>query len=55
MADKYCMVYEDRPKACRECPHTDLKRMYQILNLTHQNCRVCPVLNCITKELVEKF
>ncbi|MDP2112570.1 MAG: YkgJ family cysteine cluster protein, partial [Bacteroidota bacterium] len=53
MADNYCMVYEDRPKACREYPHTDRKRMYQILNLTHKNCEVCPVVYCITSELVK--
>jgi hypothetical protein len=55
MDDKSCMVYEDRPKACREYPHTDRKRMYQILNLTHKNCEVCPVVYCITEELVKKF
>ena len=22
-ADNYCSIYEDRPKACREYPHTD--------------------------------
>jgi len=53
MADNYCMVYEDRPKACREYPHTDRKRMYQILNLTHKNCEVCPVVFCITDELAK--
>lgn len=53
MPDNYCMVYEDRPKACREYPHTDRKRMYQILNLTHKNCEVCPVVYCITSELVK--
>ncbi|HAH26000.1 MAG TPA: zinc/iron-chelating domain-containing protein [Prolixibacteraceae bacterium] len=52
MPDNYCMVYQDRPKACREYPHTDRKRMYQILNLTHKNCEVCPVVYCITSELV---
>jgi len=55
MSDNYCMVYEDRPKACREYPHTDRKRMYQILNLTHKNCEVCPVVYCITEELVKKY
>lgn len=53
MADNYCMVYEDRPKACREYPHTDRKRMYQILNLTHKNCEVCPVVYGITGELIK--
>ena len=53
MPDNYCMVYEDRPKACREYPHTDRKRMYQILSLTHKNCEVCPVVYCITGEIVK--
>ena len=55
MSDNYCMVYEDRPKACLEYPHTDRKRMYQLLNLTHKNCEVCPVVYSITGELVKKF
>jgi Fe-S-cluster containining protein len=55
MPDNYCMVYEDRPKACREYPHTDRKRMYQILNLTHKNCEICPVVHGITEELVKRF
>ena len=53
LPDNHCMVYEDRPKACREYPHTDRKRMYQILNLTHKNCEVCPVVYCITGEMVK--
>jgi len=53
MSDNYCMVYEDRPKACREYPHTDRKRMYQILDLTHKNCEVCPVVFCIVDELTK--
>ena len=53
MPDNYCMVYEDRPKACREYPHTDRKRMYQILNLTYKNCEVCPVVYGITSEMVK--
>ena len=55
MSDNYCMVYEDRPKACREYPHTDRKRMYQILNLTHKNCEVCPVVHAISTNLLRKF
>jgi hypothetical protein len=53
MPDNYCMVYEDRPKACREYPHTDRKRMYQILSLTHKNCEVCPIVFGITDELAK--
>src|SRR5690554_3787758 len=42
--DNYCMVYESRPKACREYPHTDRKKFVQILNLSHKNCETCPVV-----------
>ncbi|WP_297088579.1 YkgJ family cysteine cluster protein [uncultured Draconibacterium sp.] len=44
LPDNYCMVYESRPKACREYPHTDRKRFYQILDLSHKNCETCPVV-----------
>ncbi|MDX9881826.1 MAG: YkgJ family cysteine cluster protein [Prolixibacteraceae bacterium] len=54
LPDKYCAVYEQRPRACREYPHTDRKRFVQILNLTHKNCGVCPVVYCITEELAKK-
>ena len=51
MPDNYCMVYENRPKACREYPHTDRKRFYQILNLSLKNTEVCPVVYAISNEL----
>ena len=44
LSDNYCMVYENRPKACRDYPHTDRKRFLQILNLSHKNCETCPVV-----------
>ena len=44
MPDNYCMVYESRPRACREYPHTDRKRFYQILTLSNKNCETCPVV-----------
>lgn len=52
MPDNYCMVYENRPKACREYPHTDRRKMIQILNITKKNCEVCPVVYAIVKELM---
>ncbi len=42
--DNYCSVYEHRPKACREYPHTNRKRMHQILKLTEKNAQVCPAV-----------
>ena len=51
LADNYCMVYESRPKACREYPHTDRKKFYQILDLSHKNCETCPVVMGIMNRL----
>ncbi len=50
-AENYCSVYADRPKACREYPHTDRKKMVQIMELTHKNTLVCPAV----LEMVERM
>ena len=50
-ADNYCSVYEARPRACREYPHTDRKNMLQILPLTVRNTLVCPAVAWIMNEL----
>ncbi len=55
LTDNYCIVYESRPKACREYPHTNRKRFYQILDLTHKNCETCPVVLEVIDELKTKF
>ncbi len=51
LPDNYCMAYESRPKACREYPHTDRKRFYQILDLTIKNTEVCPAVYDIVEIL----
>ena len=43
-ADNYCSVYEARPLACREYPHTNRKRFYQILPLSLKNTDICPAV-----------
>ncbi|MBC7555631.1 MAG: YkgJ family cysteine cluster protein [Chryseobacterium sp.] len=40
--DNKCSIYEIRPKACREYPHTDRKKIYQINNLMLKNTLICP-------------
>lgn len=40
--DNFCSIYDVRPKACREFPHTDRKKIYQINNLTIKNTLICP-------------
>lgn len=49
--DNYCSVYADRPTACREYPHTNRKRMVQILDVTYRNTLVCPAVLDITEKL----
>jgi hypothetical protein len=48
--DNTCRVYEHRPKACREYPHTNRKKMVQLMELTWRNTLVCPaVLNMVER------
>jgi len=52
-SDNYCSIYEIRPLACREYPHTDRKNMHQILDLTLKNTEVCPAVADIVVKLVK--
>jgi len=49
--DNYCSIYDVRPKACRDYPHTDRKHMTQILDLTYKNTMVCPAVASIVEKL----
>lgn len=49
--DNTCSIYEYRPKACREYPHTDRKNMREILELTFKNSLVCPAVYEIIREV----
>lgn len=53
MPDNYCMVYENRPKACREYPHTDRAKFYQIRNITIKNSYTCPAVLEILQRLTK--
>tara|TARA_R110000868_G_scaffold40854_3_gene140447 strand:- start:42 stop:533 length:492 start_codon:yes stop_codon:yes gene_type:complete len=50
-ADNYCSIYDVRPKACREFPHTDRKKFQQISNLTMKNVEICPAAFNIVEEM----
>jgi hypothetical protein len=50
-AENYCLIYDNRPTACREYPHTNRKRVYQMFDKTLQNTMVCPAVF----EIVERF
>ncbi|HVD99288.1 MAG TPA: YkgJ family cysteine cluster protein [Cytophagaceae bacterium] len=53
--DNYCSVYENRPNACREYPHTNRKKMYQILDLTLKNTYVCPAVYQVVEKLKQEL
>lgn len=50
-ADNYCSIYDVRPKACREFPHTDRKKFQQISELTLKNVAICPAAFNIVEEM----
>jgi Fe-S-cluster containining protein len=53
LSDNKCTVYESRPAACRDYPHTDRKNMYQILDLTVKNIDVCPAVVQVVERIIE--
>ena len=55
MEDNYCMIYEDRPRACKEYPHTNRKRFYQILKLSYHNTLVCPAVLEVVEGLKQHY
>lgn len=54
-SDNYCIIYSDRPKACREYPHTDRKKFHQIANLTIKNAETCPAVYEILERLGDEL
>jgi Fe-S-cluster containining protein len=46
-----CRIYEHRPKACRDYPHTNSRKMHQVLDITLKNCHVCPAVTDILAEV----
>lgn len=54
-ADNLCSIYENRPKACREYPHTDRKKIYQINHLTLKNTLICPAAYEVVEKMMEKI
>lgn len=53
LADNACSIYEVRPKACREYPHTNNQEFSQNLQLHAQNAIYCPAVFHIL-EIMEK-
>ncbi|MEP2937024.1 MAG: YkgJ family cysteine cluster protein [Gilvibacter sp.] len=54
-ADNYCSIYDVRPKACSEFPHTDRKKFEKISNLTLKNVAICPAAFNIVEEMKKRL
>jgi len=54
-SENYCLIYEDRPNACREYPHTNRKRVHQVLDITLRNTAVCPAVYQIVEKLKKVY
>ncbi len=52
-SDHYCAVYEARPNACREYPHTQQRDQLQKLKITYENSLICPAVAKIIEQLKE--
>jgi Fe-S-cluster containining protein len=50
-----CKIYNHRPKACKEYPHTNRKKMVQILDLTMENYKICPAVYTIVEQIKESI
>lgn len=53
-AENYCLIYEVRPKACREFPHTNRKKFHKISNLTLKNVAICPAAYNIVEAMKKR-
>jgi Fe-S-cluster containining protein len=54
-SDNYCSVYEDRPGACRNYPHTQQRNILQKLSITYHNAMICPAVAEVVEGLKEKY
>jgi len=54
-SDNYCSIYDVRPKACREYPHTNRKKFQQIANLTLKNVAICPAAFNIVEKMKQRI
>lgn len=48
--DNTCRIYEDRPKACRQYPHTGEMEFAKNFELHRQNIQWCPAVYHILKQ-----
>ncbi|MBU1238514.1 YkgJ family cysteine cluster protein [Myxococcota bacterium] len=53
--DNTCLVYEARPRSCREYPYLHVTKFYQMLALSLKNRETCPAVFHVFERLNEKY
>jgi len=53
--DNSCFIYDVRPKACAEYPHTNRRKFIQITDLTIKNTEICPAAYNIVEKLKKQL
>jgi hypothetical protein len=54
-SDNYCSIYDYRPQACREYPHTNQSKIHTIFKETLNNTGVCPAVFQIVERLKSMY
>ena len=54
-ADNYCAIYDARPSACKEYPHTNRKKVYQVFEISIKNALICPAVFKVFEGLNQKY
>jgi len=54
-SDNSCFIYDIRPKACKEYPHTNRRKFIQLTDLTLKNTEICPAVYNIVENLKIKL
>ncbi len=54
-SDNSCFIYDVRPKACAEYPHTNRRKFIQLTDLTIENTFVCPAVYSIVEALKKRL
>ncbi|MDO9596033.1 MAG: YkgJ family cysteine cluster protein [Lutibacter sp.] len=53
--DNMCTIYDVRPKACNEYPHTNRRKFIQLTDLSMKNTEICPAVYNILEALKKKL
>ncbi len=55
LEDNKCTIYESRPRACREYPHTNMKAIKNHLELLKKNIEICPAAEEIVQRVIKQI